>query len=82
MSKKKNEIRMTGKMLHQIVKESIDTVVKEGAMRDNNLYDRWCQVKEYMGADSMLDELGSWLDDDMIEEFVSDCETEIENGNM
>ena len=75
-------VKITEKKLHQIVKESVERVMNEGNMLDNNLYQRWCAVKDQMGAEAMLDELGSWLDDNMIEEFVSDCETEIENENF
>ena len=71
---KENDMRVSDKKINNIVLESIKKVVNEGAY-GTEYEDKWNEIQELIGAETMLKELYHWLDYDQIKDFVIDmCE--------
>lgn len=67
---KKKQIRLSEARLHQIIKENIRKALNEGMTSDNPAYDKWEQIKETLGADTMLDNIFQYLDSSKLEQLV------------
>lgn len=57
--------------LENIVRESLRKTVNEGHW-NSEIYDKWEQVREAVGDDTMLQELYHYLSSDQIEDFIYD----------
>ena len=67
---KKKQIRLSEARLHQIIKENIKKVLKEGMTSDNPAFDKWEQIKETLGAETMVDNIFQYLDSSTLEQLV------------
>lgn len=57
--------------LENIVRESLRKTINEGHW-DSEVYDKWEQVREAVGDDTMIRELYNYLSSDQIEDFIYD----------
>ena len=57
--------------LENIVRESLRKTINEGHW-NSEFYDKWEQVRELVGDDTMLQELYNYLSGDEIEDFIYD----------
>jgi hypothetical protein len=67
----KKTIRLTESKLENIVRESLRRAINEGHW-NSEFYDKWEQVRELVGDDTMLQELYNYLSGDQIEDFIYD----------
>lgn len=67
---KKKQIRLSEARLHQIIKENIKKALKEGMTSDNTAFDKWEQIKETLGAETMVDNIFQYLDSSTLEQLV------------
>lgn len=57
----KKIIKLTESDLHKIVKESVNRVIKEGYGDYPEIYDKIQSIKEYMGADNLVERMSYFL---------------------
>lgn len=67
---RKKQIRLSEARLHQIIKENIRKALNEGMTSDNPAYNKWEQIKEILGADTMVDSIFQYLDSSTLEQLV------------
>lgn len=67
----KKTIKLTESELKNIVRESLKKTINEGHW-NSEVYDKWEQVREAVGDDTMLQELYNYLSSDQIEDFIYD----------
>lgn len=67
----KRTIKLTESELKNIVRESLRRTINEGHW-NSEYYDKWEQVREMVGDDTMLQELYNYLSGDQIEDFIYD----------
>ena len=67
----KRQVRLSESKLHNIIKESVKKVLKEGTV-DRYYQEQWDKCIEYMGAETMLSELYNYLSSDQIEDFCEE----------
>lgn len=65
----KKLIRLTESDLHNIIKESVKRIIKEGHYSSDSAQ-KWDQVREMVGDDAMIQELWNYLDADSIDDFI------------
>ena len=65
----KKLIRVTESDLHNIIKESVKRIIKEGHYSSDSAQ-KWDQVREMVGDDAMIQELWNYLDADSIDDFI------------
>ena len=61
--------------LKEMIKESIKRHLNEGTT-DNEIFDKWNQVEETIGARQMLDCIFQWVDEDTINQWLQWFEDE------
>lgn len=66
---KKNNIRLTESDLRNIVKESVNKVIREGHW-NTDVDAEWDSIVGVVGAETMLNELHQYLDSDVIDDFI------------
>lgn len=69
----KQQIRLTESDLHRIVKESVKKLLKEGTT-NNIVINKWNNIEQTLGSETMLSELFQYLDGDTIADFVNTIE--------
>lgn len=66
-------VKLTESFLNKMINETIEEVLSEGHV-DNNVNDKWEKAQEIIGAENMLSYLYTFLDSDIIEEFIEQLE--------
>lgn len=67
---RKKQIRLSEARLHQIIKENIRKALNEGMTSDDPAYNKWEQIKETLGAETMVDNIFQYLDSSTLEQLV------------
>ena len=65
----KKIIKLTESDLHNIIKKSVNKIIKEGSTSTEDCT-KWNKLTETLGADTMVDELYNYLNEDQIKEFI------------
>ena len=65
----KRTIRLTEGDLHRIIKNQVKRVLNEGSP-SQDVYNKWEDIKEYIGADRMIDDIWNYLDSNQLEKLV------------
>ena len=64
----RNQIKLTDKHLHSIIKESVNKVLKEGTNNEDVMND-WFYIQDAIGAEKMNMALYHYLDGDKVKDF-------------
>ena len=67
----KRTIKLRESELKRMISESVRRALNEGHW-DSDVYDKWEQVREMVGDDTMLSELYHYMSSDQIEDFIYD----------
>lgn len=67
---KKNTIKLTESQLNKVIAESVKKVLREGMTSDNPAYEKWETIKEYLGAEQMLEDIFQYLDSSKLEQII------------
>ena len=67
---KNNKIVLSEEALQNIIKEEVNKILKEGST-DQNVYNKFLDAKETLGADTVLDAIWNYLDSDTLENIVN-----------
>lgn len=67
---RKRPIRLSEQKLHQIIQENIKKALKEGMTSDNPAFDKWEQIKDTLGAETMVDAIFNYLNSSTLEQLV------------
>lgn len=74
-----NKVRIKESYLKKVVREAVSRVLREGSA-DRMDAERWDNVKQMIGAETMLDELYNYLDVDNITGFIEHIDKNYELG--
>lgn len=56
--------------LNKVIAESVKKVLREGMTSDNPAYEKWETIKEYLGAEQMLEDIFQYLDSSKLEQII------------
>ena len=65
----KKVIKMTESDLHRMIQESVKRVLKEGTT-DQYVNDKWNEILKIYGADWMVEQIYTYLDDIQLREII------------
>lgn len=66
----KKKIRLTEKDLSKIIQESVKRVLKEGYSDYSEIYNKFQEIKDYLGSDELVDRMLYFMYvKDMVEDF-------------
>lgn len=65
----KRIIRLTESELHDMISQSVKKVIKEGTT-DQTMYNRWDDIVNQLGAETVVSELYNYLNADDIAGFI------------
>ena len=66
----KKKIRLTEKDFHNIIQESVKRVLKEGYSDYSEIYNKFQEIKDYLGSDELVDRMLYFMYvKDMVEDF-------------
>ena len=66
----KKKIRLTESQLNRVIRKSIKKALNEGSY-NTEVYRKWLDIKDAIGADAMLDEIWNITNADELEEIVN-----------
>lgn len=75
----KNRIRLTESQLHRLIKKHVKQALNEGHW-DSSVYEKFEEVRNAVGDDTLISELYNWLDGDSIEEFIENMDRNYDLG--
>lgn len=74
---KKNTVKLDENSLKQIVAESVKKILSEGST-DQKLYNRWLDIEEILGSETMLAWIWNYLDTDTLARMVEDFSRDLD----
>lgn len=68
----KKQIKITENDLHNLIKESVTKILKEGMSSDYDVYEQWEELVQNLGAEAVLEEIYQMASTDQIMEWIDD----------